>query len=125
MLRLGIATMSRLRSTAKPIAATIPATSGEAAAISKVSASKSTASTTASRSAHAFPRRGLFRFLEGKTNIDLRYRIQVPRKTQARICHGIGEVNVKGVAGPHDIPASIGQINLRLPTGVDSTSMPA
>jgi hypothetical protein len=66
-----------------------------------------------------FPGRGLFRMLRGKTNIDLRYEIRVPRLTHLRVRHDIGEVEVRGVEGDHDVTARIGEVNLRLPEHAD------
>jgi hypothetical protein len=66
-----------------------------------------------------FPGRGLFRMFRGKTNADLRYNINVPRKTHLRIRHDIGEVEVTGVEGDHDVTARIGEVNLRLPRAAD------
>jgi hypothetical protein len=66
-----------------------------------------------------FPDRGPFRLFKGKTNVMLEYTIHVPRKTNLRIRHDIGEVRVTGVEGNHDVTASIGEIELRLPKGLD------
>jgi hypothetical protein len=62
-----------------------------------------------------FPDRGLSRMLRGKSNVDLRYHIKVPRKTNLHIRHDIGEVRIAGVHGDHDVTASIGEIGLNLP----------
>jgi hypothetical protein len=66
-----------------------------------------------------FPSRGLFRMFQGKTNVQLDYRIRVPRRTHLRIRHDIGEVKVNGVVGEHSVTASIGEIELALPKDVD------
>jgi hypothetical protein len=62
-----------------------------------------------------FPKRGPFRMFGGKTNVRLVYTIRVPRRTNLRIRHNIGEVRVSGVLGDHDVTADIGEIELRLP----------
>jgi predicted membrane protein len=55
------------------------------------------------------------RLMGGKTNLDLRYVIKVPRQSQLFIKHSIGEVEVTDVSGGIEATASIGEIKLQLP----------
>jgi predicted membrane protein len=55
------------------------------------------------------------RLFGGKTNLDLKYVIKVPRRSALFVKHSIGEVNVTGVSGVIEATASIGEIKLRLP----------
>ncbi|MBI1792251.1 MAG: hypothetical protein HYR60_32410 [Acidobacteria bacterium] len=63
-----------------------------------------------------FPGRNLFtRPLRGKTNLEVEYRIKVPRHSNLSIKHDIGEVKVTGVAGNVEVTSRIGEVTLRLP----------
>ncbi len=55
------------------------------------------------------------RLFGGKTNLELRYIIRVPRQSALFIKHSIGEVHVTDVSGGIDAIASIGEIKLQLP----------
>ena len=63
-----------------------------------------------------FPSRNLFkRPLRGKSNLDLEYRIRVPRNTRLDIRHDIGEVVIAGIAGDIRVTNRIGAIALKVP----------
>ncbi|MGH9661130.1 MAG: hypothetical protein ACRD96_21460, partial [Bryobacteraceae bacterium] len=65
-----------------------------------------------------FPSRNLFtRPLRGKTNVELEYKIRVPRYSSLHIKHDIGEVRIKDVAGSINATARIGELSLTLPDG--------
>ncbi len=55
------------------------------------------------------------RMFGGKTNLNLKYLIKVPRQSMLFIKHGIGEVHVTNVSGDIQATASIGEIKLQLP----------
>jgi hypothetical protein len=55
------------------------------------------------------------RLFGGKTNLELRYVIKVPRRSTLFIKHSIGEVHVTDVSGIIEATASIGEIKLQLP----------
>ena len=64
----------------------------------------------------AFPSRNLFtRSLRNKTNVELVYKIRVPRRSNLYIRHDIGEVQVKDVVGHIEVSNRIGEIGLKLP----------
>lgn len=64
----------------------------------------------------AFPGRNLFtRPLKGKSNVDLDYKIKVPRRSRLIIKHDIGEVRVRDIVGNMNVTARIGEITLGLP----------
>ncbi len=50
-----------------------------------------------------------------RNNLDLTYRIKVPRETHLTIRHDIGEVKVVNVSGNITVTNRIGEIDLRLP----------
>ena len=63
-----------------------------------------------------FPSRNLFtRPLRRKTNVELVYKIRVPRRSNLYIKHDIGEVQVKDVIGHIEVSNRIGEIALKLP----------
>jgi hypothetical protein len=62
-----------------------------------------------------FPSRTPTRLMRGKTNLNLEYRIKVPRHSSLMIKHDIGEVGVANVDGDIEATNRIGEIHLRLP----------
>jgi hypothetical protein len=63
----------------------------------------------------AYPSWSPARLFGGKTNLDLKYVIKVPRRSSLFIKHSIGEVHVTDVSGGIEATASIGEIKLQLP----------
>lgn len=62
-----------------------------------------------------FPSRTPARLMRGKTNVNLEYRIRVPRHSSLMIKHDIGEVQVANVDGDIEATNRIGEIHLRMP----------
>ena len=66
--------------------------------------------------ATVFPSRNLFtRPLRRKSNVELIYKIRVPRRSNLYIRHDIGEVQVKDVIGHIEVSSRIGEIGLKRP----------
>ncbi len=64
-----------------------------------------------------FPDPSLFYPLGGRSNLNLDYRLMVPRKAQLQIRHSVGQVDVSGVSGEMDVSNKVGEVVLRLPDG--------
>jgi predicted membrane protein len=62
-----------------------------------------------------FPSRTPTRLMKGKTNVNLEYKIKVPRGSSLMIKHDIGEVGVSNVDGDIEATNRIGEIHLRMP----------
>jgi hypothetical protein len=62
-----------------------------------------------------FPSRTPTRLMRGKTNVNLEYKIKVPRGSSLMIKHDIGEVGVSNVDGDIEATNRIGEIHLRMP----------
>ena len=70
----------------------------------------------------SFPDRSLFtRPLRGKSNIELSYKIKMPRQVKLSIEHDTGEVRVKNIAGDIKATVRIGQISMRVPENENYT----
>ncbi|MBK5293969.1 MAG: hypothetical protein JJE04_20125 [Acidobacteriia bacterium] len=62
-----------------------------------------------------FPNPSVFHPLGGRSNLDMDYRLMVPRKANLHIRHSIGEVEVRGVSGELNVTNKVGEVALRLP----------
>jgi hypothetical protein len=62
-----------------------------------------------------FPSRKLLTPFRGKTEVDLDYRIKVPRDSRLTIRHDAGDILIYGVGGDMDASTRVGNILLQLP----------
>src|SRR5262245_864274 len=62
-----------------------------------------------------FPSRTPTRIMRGKTNLDLEYKIKIPRTSRLMIKHDIGEVVVSNIDGDIEATNRIGELKLVLP----------
>jgi hypothetical protein len=52
-----------------------------------------------------------------KSNLNMVYRIRVPRQTRLIVNHDVGEVHVQDVAASMDVRANAGAVDVELPDG--------